>query len=197
MKINTKTLGLLSLVGHFAFFAILVFEHFLRIELNPLSHFLSEYSLGKYGWIHISAFVILAFTQVCFFVGLVMNIRTSLFTEILFALYILGIVLLVVFPTDAPGSTPTTTGMIHGYSALITFASFLIALFGWWRDFSKEKDWKETGKITIWFALAAITIFVSSFFTPVSLAGFFQRFLLLCNLFWLLIISYKLYKFEK
>jgi Protein of unknown function (DUF998) len=194
MKINTRLCALISLYGHIIFLAVLIFEHFLRTELPPLSHYLSEYSLGPYGYIHITAFVLLAVIQVFLFAGLHSKLKTSVFTLITVGLFIICLLFLVIFPGDKPGLPGTTTGAIHNMSALFGFAIFKVAMILWGFTFLKNSHWRKTGFITFLFCITAFILFTAGFFINPAYAGLLQRANVLCDISWLLFITYKLLK---
>lgn len=197
MKKNTLICAMSSIVGQSIFAAILLFEHFLRPELSPLSHFLSEYSLGPLGWIHITAFAILAISQLFLFTGLITNVNSSLLSLMLFSIYCVGLLLVTVFPTDVPGSKPTTSGLIHGFAALGAFSSFMLSLFAWAFDFKKHRRWQKMAQWSFILGTLSCLIFIAHLLSPSSIVGLFQRILMVCNLVWLSLVSERLYKIAR
>jgi hypothetical protein len=193
MKKYTELFSEASRTGHVLFFAILFFEHFFGTELSPTSHLLSEYSSGSYGWVHIGAFIILGFSQLFFFAALVANVKSSPFGLITFSIYSLSLFITIMFPTDTPGSDSTISGIIHSTTAVAGLLSLNTGMFAWGLNFRKTFNWENPAKVTFWFAACGIMIFFAIFLTPVSIAGLFQRLLLLCDLVWVIIISQHLY----
>ena len=63
------------------FVLLLLLLHFVKSELDPSWHFISEYEIGKYGWIMQFAFLALALGNVALFVA-IRNCMTGLLRRI-------------------------------------------------------------------------------------------------------------------
>jgi Protein of unknown function (DUF998) len=59
----SPTAARLSFAGAATFALLLAALHFIKPELNPSWHFISEYAIGEYGWIMVLAFLSLALTM--------------------------------------------------------------------------------------------------------------------------------------
>jgi len=125
------------IIYHILLFALI----FIRPELDPYWHPISEWAMGRHGWIMIMAFLISATSYGALFVAVRKEVKGwsgKIGLGILFSCFI-GTILVGVCVTDpmpAPGNeahevTLTTTGILHmigGGSALflLPFAAMLI-----------------------------------------------------------------------
>jgi hypothetical protein len=197
LKTQLNTYPQFSIIGLSIFSFILIFEHFFRTELQPYTHFLSEYSLGPYGWIHVTAFAVLSVTNLLIFFNLFKNIRCSLVSIFTYLVFCMGIFLVTIFPTDAPGQADTTAGQLHIMAANIAFLSFAIGLFSWAYDFWRQTGWENTAIQTLLIGILGFAIFGLAQAGFTNKAGLIQRILLINNLAWLYIVSVKMYLLAK
>jgi hypothetical protein len=115
------------------FGSLVVLLHFLRPELAPGWHMLSEYSVGPWGFLMRLAFVALAAS----FVSLTLALRDHAPGPIgtagryCLAVAALGAMLGGLFNTDPPGTAPeqaSTTGMLHGFAFMLGVPGVLLAV---------------------------------------------------------------------
>jgi hypothetical protein len=66
----SSTAARLSFAGAATFVVLLAALHFIKPELDPSWHFISEYAIGDYGWIMVLAFLSLALSYVSLFVAI-------------------------------------------------------------------------------------------------------------------------------
>ncbi|MGI8854131.1 MAG: DUF998 domain-containing protein [Thermomicrobiales bacterium] len=96
--------------------------HLLRRDLNPATHYISEYAVGRYGWLMASALVILGIGTLSLAFCLARTTDTGLVARA--GIIFLGIsgvstILTGLFRTDIAGHGPTLAGRIHGRAALV------------------------------------------------------------------------------
>jgi hypothetical protein len=115
--------------------------HVLRPDLAPASSEVSEYALGRYGWIMASAFLAMGIGCLMLMLGLVrIGIRSWIvgLGAGLLGVEFLGSLVAAIFPTDLPGGPSTLTGRIHDFNFLVGIGSFSLALLlltaGFWSD---------------------------------------------------------------
>src|SRR3712207_5012446 len=72
----SRTAALLTFAGAATFVLLLAALHFIKPELDPSWHFISEYAIGDYGWMMVLAFLSLTLS----YVSLVVAIRSQLRT---------------------------------------------------------------------------------------------------------------------
>jgi hypothetical protein len=133
----------ISIVAVITYHVLLFVLIFIRPELDPYWHPISEWAIGRHGWIMVMAFMISATAYGALFITVRKEVKGWLGKTGLGILFIcfIGTILVGVFVTDpmpAPGSagtevTLTTTGTLHvigGGSALflLPFAAALISV---------------------------------------------------------------------
>jgi hypothetical protein len=72
----SRTAARLSFAGAATFALLLAALHFIKPELDPSWHFISEYAIGEYGWIMVLAFLSLALAYVSLLVAIRSQLRT-------------------------------------------------------------------------------------------------------------------------
>ena len=171
--------------------------HFLRPDYAPASNFISNYAVGRYGWVMTSWFLAMS----C---GLLM-LAAALYTDglrsviALLAIFLLvvaaiGLVVSAIYPTDAPGAPSTPTGAIHDMSFLVNVGSLLIATILLSVSFGMHPAWRSYRR-TAWILTSLILAgFVIQFLTlhkgmPYGLAN---RFFVVVLLAWLFALSFRL-----
>jgi hypothetical membrane protein len=176
-------LALAAATGPVVYMVLIVALHVLRPDYDPARRFLSEYSVGPFGFLGTASFGILAISLLLVSLGLRLTVRPSLAltcSGLLFVVTAAAFLTSAVFPTDlqpAGGGrpTPTRSGTIHDLAALVVFASlvpaFLILPFG----FKRDPNWRSLLVPSLLYAflfLAGIVLFV---LLPWSLKGWAER----------------------
>jgi Protein of unknown function (DUF998) len=120
----SRTAALLSFAGAATFVVLLAALHFIKPELDPAWHMISEYEIGRYGWVMVLAFLSLAFSCVALLVAIRSQVRTT-GGRIGLALLLVcaaGVTIAAVFTSDpitASSDELTTHGNLHGLGALL------------------------------------------------------------------------------
>src|SRR5215217_9454779 len=98
----SPTAALLSFAGAATFVVLLAALHFIKPELDPSWHFVSEYAIGDYGWIMVLRFLSLASSYVSLFLAIRSQVRTVIDRIGLALLLIsaLGLTIAAIFTTD-------------------------------------------------------------------------------------------------
>ncbi len=65
----SQTAARLSFAGAVTFLVLLAALHLIKPELDPSWHMVSEYEIGRYGWVMMLAFLSLALSCVALFGG--------------------------------------------------------------------------------------------------------------------------------
>lgn len=194
---TTKTIAFISFCGFLLFLAIVISLHFFRPDKNMLSCFVSEYAVGNYSWLMTIAFYALAFASALLLGGLMIQVKSSKSPKITLSIFSLGILFAGIFPTDLPGNTPTTGGLIHGFAALIALLNIGISMIAWGVAFKKQDHLKRLAKPSIYFGVVSLALLILFIASPESLRGGTQRLLLNCNLCWLILVSRQMYQDAK
>ncbi len=112
----------LGSAGIAAFVAAVLALHWLRPDLNPQVHTVSEYSIGSYGWLMRAAFVALGLGVLATSLSLELRFGLSAWRSAGLLLLVgmaLGLFLDAGFNTDHLRVPETTSGAVHGVGTLI------------------------------------------------------------------------------
>src|SRR5918998_161907 len=112
-----RTAGLVSAAAGGTFVLLLGTVHVVQPELDPTWRFLSEYALGRGGWLMTAAFVALAVSLLAGVVTVARSVRTwpGRVGLALLVVAAVGILLAAAFPTDpiaVPVAAQTTAGRL-------------------------------------------------------------------------------------
>ena len=119
-------LFIISLTGGiiFAFTSIII--HPLRNDLSLRTHTISQYVIGKRGWIVTLGLYAMAVAEIALSIG-IMYIKQTSTSTILLLFAGLGILIAAIFPVDS-GDNKTVAGKLHNFGAIIQFLLFPIAI---------------------------------------------------------------------
>jgi hypothetical protein len=165
----SRTAALLAFAGAFTFAVLLVALHFIKPELDPSWHFISEYAIGRYGWMMVLAFLSLALGYVSLFVAIRSHLRTITGRIGLALLLVsaLGLIIAAVFTTDpitVSEDAVTTEGTLHNLGGTLGIAMpFAAVLVGW--NLARDPAWSSAKRLLMWATGLALVAFVVSFFS--------------------------------
>ena len=192
---QTKTLSLtriLLLCGAIAgplFIFVVLVQDYTRPGFDPRLDLLSLLSLGDWGWVQMTNFILVGVLNLLYAVGLWRRLhpaRGGTWGPILIAMYGLGLVVVGIlrtdpangFPPGVPAPThPTFHGAIHAVGALVVFLLLGAALLVFVRLFVARKE--------RWWAVycpASAVLFLLIFFTGFTNAAWMARLLRLAVL---------------
>jgi hypothetical protein len=203
----SSTAARLSIVGAATFVVLLAALHFIKPELDPSWHFISEYAIGDYGWIMVLAFLSLAFGYLSLFVAIRSQLRTiaGRIGLVLLLVSALGLTIAAIFTTDpitASKDAVTTEGTLHNLGGTLGMAMpFAAGLIGW--DLAGNPAWSlARRRPLLWASGLALVAFVVSFFTlgvmvsqsggrfgPEVLVGWPNRFEVVAYSVWLMVVA--------
>jgi Protein of unknown function (DUF998) len=197
----------LSFAGAATFVVLLAALHFIKPELDPSWHFISEYAIGRHGWIMVLAFLSLALSYVSLFVAIRSQLRTIAGRIGLALLLVsaLGLTIAAIFTTDpitVSKDAVTTEGTIHNLGGTLGIAMpFAAALIGW--KLIRNPAWSSAKLPLLWATGLALVAFVVSFvslgvmvsqsggeFGPEVLVGWPNRFEMLAYCVWLMTVAW-------
>ena len=201
------TAARLSFFFAFTSLLLIIILHFVKTDLPPAGHMLSEYAIGDNGWIMQLSFFSWAFSCI----ALVVSIRSQLTGNGgrigLVLLVITGLALIMggIFIIDSPyqeTNEPTTHGSLHGLSAMIGLPAQAIASLLISYGLKHNRDWVAAIKPVILFAhltwISLVLMFASTFimmslsqgkFTADTAIGWFNRLLVLIYCAWLMMMA--------
>src|SRR5215207_8651074 len=163
----SSTAARLSFAGAATFVVLLAALHFIKPELDPSWHFISEYAIGDYGWIMVLAFLSLALGYVSLFVAIRSQVRTVIGRIGLALLLIsaLGLTIAAIFTTDpitVSENAVTTEGTLHNLGGTLGIAMpFAAVLVGW--DLARDPAWSSAKRLLMWATGLALVAFLVSF----------------------------------
>lgn len=154
----------ISLSSGVAFIALLALLHLIEPGFDPSWRFISEYALGRHGWIMSLAFASLAVSATALLLAIANQVRTvGGYVGIgLLALSIVGFVLAAAFPTDPIAATdPTTSGTVHSVAAALGGNVAGAAYFLSW-SLARNRAWRNERRALGKAVLIAVTSTVAS-----------------------------------
>lgn len=160
------TAARLAVVFAGSFVVLLVAVHVLKSDLAPSWHFISEYAIGRHGWVMQGAFLALAAANAAVLVALHPFLRNiwGRVASALFAVGTIGVVLAAVFVTDPVNTAPdatTTSGMLHNLGGGLGLFGFLGTLIMSGR-LLRHESWRTARKpVAVATAILVVGFFVA------------------------------------
>jgi hypothetical protein len=204
----SRSAALLAFAGAATFAVLLAALHFLKPGLDPSWHFISEYAIGRHGWVMVLAFLSLALGYVGLFVAIWSQLRTIVgkSERVLLLVSALGLVIAAVFTTDpisVSEKAVTTEGTLHNLGGTLGIAMpFAAALIGW--KLARNPAWSSAKRPLLWATGLALVAFMVSFvsldvmvsqsggeFGPDVLVGWPNRFEVLAYSAWLMVVAWQ------
>jgi hypothetical protein len=169
------TAAKVSWVSNGLFVGLLLALHFVKSDLDPSWHFISEYAIGPYGWMMQLAFLALALANMATW----WTIRTELsgvsgwIGSAMFLMGTLGVVLGAVFVTDpinSPLEVQTISGNLHNVGGALGLLGFVGTVILSWRLLRSE-TWR-TVRLTVGIATTLLVLgFLVAFVSIATLAA--------------------------
>ncbi|MFN8440791.1 MAG: DUF998 domain-containing protein [Caldilineaceae bacterium] len=197
----------LSLVAAGAFVLLLALLHLLEPEFDPSWNFISEYTLGAYGWLMALAFGSLAVSFSACFLAIKSQLRTVVGRIGLAMLLIsaTSMVLAALFKTD-PITTPpdavTTSGALHNLGGSLGLAMPFAGLLVCW-GLTHNPAWRAALRSLWWvtgIALASTVTFIvalvllipsDGMLGPDVHVGWFGRVEIVAYSVWLMVVAWQ------
>jgi len=139
VTVVSRTAALVSLGATVTFVVLLAALHVIKWELNPSWHPISEYEIGRHGWMMVLAFLSLALSYVTLFVAIRPQIRTTA----------------AIFTTDpitASQDELTTHGNLHRLGTLLGLLTVPIAATLIGRSLPRDQAWFPARRLLQWMA---------------------------------------------
>src|SRR2546430_5307385 len=119
----TSTFFATTAIACFAYAALaILLMHVLRTDYTPASHMISDYAVGRYGWVMTTAFLALSCGNLMLLLGLARIGPSSVVARLgtlLLGIACIGLVGTAVFPTGPGEGRSTHTGDNHTMSVLL------------------------------------------------------------------------------
>jgi hypothetical protein len=197
----------LSFASVATFVILLAALHLIKPEIDPSWRFISEYAIGDFGWIMVSAFLSLALSYVTLFIALRSQIRT-ITGRLGLALLLVsaaGLAIAAIFTSDpitAGREAITTEGKLHSLGGTLGFAMPFAAVLTSW-GLARNPAWASVRRSLFWAAALAVVGFLASFlslgfllsqsggeFGPGVPVGWPTRFEMLTYCVWLMVVAW-------
>jgi hypothetical protein len=210
----SQTAARLSLAGAATFVVLLAALHLLKPELDPSWHFISEYAIGRHGWMMVLAFGSLAFSYVMLTVALRSQLGT-IWGHIGLALLLVsaaGLAIAGIFTTDpitASKDAVTSEGKFHNLGGTLGIAMPVAAALISWR-LARNQAWSSARRPLIWATALALLSFLVSFsslsimlsqhdgrFGPDVLVGWPNRLEVLAYSVWVMVVAWQAAQLRK
>ena len=156
-------------IACFGYFVVmLALLHLLRPDYTPVDHMISDYAVGRFGWVMTTAFV--AAAAGCLALGLGMAAAgprsvTGRIAVLLLWLAAAGLSTTAIFPTDLETAPTTRTGDIHTASFLVNVTSLILSSLLFAASFRRSQPWRTYRTAGLVLALALLAAFVGQFLT--------------------------------
>lgn len=156
-------------VGFFVYFvAALLLMHVLRPDYTIVDHMISDYAVGRFGWIMTTAFLSISLGCLALAVGLFLNGPTSWLGRIGAALLVVtfaGLIVTAIFPTDLETVPSTRTGDIHTLSFQVNVVSVFLSTICLGLSYGGSPRWRPYRTPALVFAGLLAAAFVAQFLT--------------------------------
>jgi hypothetical protein len=190
-------LALVAIVGISYFFVAVVILHFLRPDYDPVKRAVSNYAIGPYGFLMVSAFFALALSLFALALGLARRITLSSRSQVglrLLKVASVGMIVTGIFPGDLNGLYSfMPTVILHWLAAGVSFSSITVAALLFSMHFKMEKEWRSFQCPSFALALTVVVgLFAFSVLTFVGWFGIGQRIYITVTLLWLFLVAVRL-----
>lgn len=201
--VTSRIAARVSVVTAITFLILLVAMHAIKPELDPSWRMVSEYEIGRYGWVMQLAFLSLALSCVALVTALRSQVRTT-GGRIGLAFLLLsaaGMTIAAVFTADpitASQDELTTHGNLHAVGAFLGIPGFPIAALLVSRGLLRNTAWSPVRRTLLWtaalnwVALAALVLTLAVLLPqnegklgPDVLIGWPNRLFVLAHVAWL------------
>jgi Protein of unknown function (DUF998) len=177
-----------AVLGVLYFFAAVSAAEVLRPMYDPIQRTISELSVGRYGFLQISAFCALGVSLIALPVSLRKRLRATLTSRLgLLLILVCGVSSFVAaaFPTDLRNAVATESGEIHQLSASVGYGCLITAmlLLSW--HFRRDKPWRSFHLTSSGLTLVGLAMLLTMAATGNSdIAGLLQRIMAVTVLTW-------------
>lgn len=150
------------------FVAALLLMHLIRPDYTVVDHMISDYAVGRFGWIMTTAFLAAAMGCLALSIGMFREGPATWPGRLGSAALIVvsaGLVVTAIFPTDLETAPSTRTGDIHTLSFLVNVASALLAVIFLGLSYGSSDYWQRRKYPALGFAALLIAAFIAQFLT--------------------------------
>lgn len=195
-----KTAGTVAAALFAYMIAVVAVLPFLRPEYDGSVNWISDYAVGRLGWLQSSAFVATGVGALVLLIGLIrLGPATWIARTGMVFLGVLapGMVVAALFQTDLPGHPMTQHGLIHNMDALANFLGGLIAALFLSASFGDDPRWRSFRGPALILAVFGVVALVNQFLTDalrLPWSGVSNRVFAASLMLWLLLAALRLRK---
>lgn len=176
---------------------VLLLMHVLRPDYTPVDHMISDYAVGRYGWVMTTAWLAMSCGCLMLMLGLLRNGPRSVIARIgtlLLGVASIGLLVTAIFPTDLEGAPLTRSGDIHNMSFLVNVGSIFLATVFLALGVRSDSRWASYQRTAIALTLLVVLAFIFQFLTlhrgmPYGIAN---RFFITVLFAWFLATAFRL-----
>lgn len=154
--------GVAGLLGALAFVSSLAILHAMRLEIDWMQHYVSEFANGPLASLFVFGATVHALGNLALSVGLRRSLAPATLgaaASVLLSLAAFGILAVVLFPIDPGGRVLSMSGHIHRLAAAASFLLEFLALVGFSVAFMASALWRRWASLSLaWSAVAAATV---------------------------------------
>jgi len=208
---HAQGFAVISLICMSAFAALVLLLHAIKPEFDPSWRFLSEYSIGRHGWVMMMAFFLWATSCFSLAAAVREHLRTRRGRIGRLLLMIVGgsLIMAGLFAQDPITARPdelTTHGNLHAIASMIGIPSIPIAALLITSSVKRDARWQpyalllNTTAHFAWLSLLAMAVYLAtavpraSGFGPDVQAGWMNRVVVLAYAAWQFSASYGAYR---
>lgn len=182
--------------------------HLLEPEFDPTWRFISEYALGKFGWLMSLAFVAIAVSLASIGVAIFSRVRNLVgyIGLVILGLGVVGLLIASSFKTDpifTPQEELTSSGQMHVLGASLDYSPLAFLLLSF--SLARHTDWVSIKKWLFIISILSIILTIGFIFTipmdgvfgPGVYTGLVGRFLMLSYFGWLVVTAMQVLKLSK
>jgi len=155
--------------GFFLYFVLaLLLMHVIRPDYTIVDHMISDYAVGRSGWIMTTAFLSLSLGCLALAIGLFRDGPKSPLGRIGAALLLVacaGLIVTALFPTDLETAPSTRTGDIHGISFRVNVVGIFVSTLCLAVSYGGDPAWRRRRTPALVFAGLLVVAFVAQFLT--------------------------------
>jgi uncharacterized membrane protein YwaF len=180
----------------------LLLLHVLRPDYAPVNHMISDYAVGRYGWIMTTWFLAMSCGCLMLLLGLARSGPSSVAARLgtlLLGIASIGLVISAIFATDLEEAPSTHTGDIHNMSFFVNVGSIVLAVVLLSVSFGSHPRWRSYRSTALTLASLVVLAAVLQFLTLHRGApyGLSNRLAVTTLFAWLLATSVRLRKSER
>lgn len=165
---SSKRMGTAATLFFVYFILALLLMHMLRPDCTVVDHMISDYAVGRWGWIMTSAFTSASAGCLMLAMGLFLDGPTSLPARIgtlLLVVASIGLLVTAIFPTDLETAPSTPTGDIHTISFLVNIVSLFVSAVLLAAGYGGSDYWRRRRRPAFAFAILLLVAFVAQYLT--------------------------------